>query len=97
MTQLDIELLLLEIVKEIQTQSGRPLDELSTESKPIGEVSGFDSLNGVEATIDACGRLGIDVSFNNVFLDDDKRSGALTVRQAALRLMPFVSQATTAL
>lgn len=83
MTQLEIEKMLIAVVTEIQRISGRDIVPMSGKTKPVLDVPGFDSLNGVEATVDALDRLNLDLGFNNVFVESDK---ALTIQQAAERL-----------
>lgn len=83
MIQTEIEQMLIAVVCDIQRLSGREAVPVSVATCPIYDMPGFDSLNGVEATVDALGRLGLDLEFNNVFVEQDK---ALTIQQAAARL-----------
>jgi len=84
MKKKEIEQMLINVVRELQELSGRDMVEISTGTRPIEDVPGFDSLNCVEATIDAASRLGEEVNFNNVFFDGNK---SLSIQEAAVRLM----------
>ena len=84
MTQNEIETLLITLILEIQKASGRPLADLNPDSCPLLDVPGFDSLNGVEVTVDILDKLKLDLEFNNVLVDKDK---PLTIKDAAARLV----------
>ena len=83
MTVKDVESALSEAVREIQTLSGRPVEGIGPDSRPIGGIAGFDSLNGVEVGAIVTDKLGIDVG-ENPLLDEDGNS--LTIRAAATRI-----------
>ncbi len=91
MNQMEIEQMLADVVCKIQEESGRALVPVSRSTRPILDIPGFDSLNGVEVTIEALDYLHLDLEFNNVFLADDK-STVLTIEQAAIRLATCVSE-----
>ena len=84
MTKNEIEQLLIQIVCRLQDLSGRERVEVTLGTKPIHDMPGFDSLNGVEATIEIGDELHLEFDFNNVLVADDK---ALTIEQAADRLL----------
>lgn len=48
MTFKEIKEVLLQVILEIQSGSGRPVPEIHDELRPIGDFEGFDSLNAVE-------------------------------------------------
>jgi acyl carrier protein len=83
MTATEIEQLLIAAICEVENQSGRPKPDLTPDSRPLEELEEFDSLNGVEVTVDVLEKLGVDSVFNNVLVEDDK---ALTIAEAAKRL-----------
>jgi acyl carrier protein len=83
MTNSELEALLIELVCTLQKISGRELVAIDANTKPVLDVPGFDSLNGVEVTVEVMDRLKIETAFNNVLVDDDR---ALTISQAAERL-----------
>ena len=84
MKQYDVEQLLIDVVREIQELSGRHVAALTGASRPILDMPGFDSLNGVEATVEVIDRLDSQLTFNNVFVEN---GAALTIQQAAARLL----------
>ena len=92
MKQDEIEGMLIAVVCELQELSGREAIPVSATTRPVLDMPGFDSLNGVEATIDALDRLKLDLDFNNVFVENDK---ALTIRQAASRLVACMAKQAT--
>jgi acyl carrier protein len=83
MTKSELEVLLIELVCTLQKISGREPVAIDANTKPVLDVPGFDSLNGVEVTVEVTDRLKIETDFNNVLVDDDR---ALTIAQAAERL-----------
>ena len=80
----DIEKLLIDVACDVQKMSGREVVNLTSESRPLLDMPGFDSLNGVEATVDALNRLKLDLDFIDIFADEEK---ALTIREAATRIL----------
>jgi len=91
MNQTEIERMLIAVVCELQQLSGREIVTVSSKTRPVLDMPGFDSLNGVEATVGALDRLNLDLDFNNVFVENDK---ALTIQQAAARLHACIQQQT---
>jgi len=89
MTQTELEALITEVVNKVQTLSGRETVAITSSTRPVNDVPEFDSLNGVEATIEIMERLKIDLEFNNVLVD---KATALTVEEAAQRLLPLVNK-----
>jgi len=51
MTRNDAMKKVAEALRMIQEMSGRPLDEITEDTVPIGGLAGFDSLNGVEVAV----------------------------------------------
>lgn len=87
MNQSEIEQMLIDIVCQLQETSGRVEIAVNLDTRPILDMPGFDSLNGVEATIEALDRLNLNLDFDNVFVDAEK---TLTIQQAAARLLGCV-------
>lgn len=87
MGKTEIEILLITIVTNLQEISGREAIPVTRDTDPLEDLPDFDSLNGVEATVDAMEQLELDLDYNNVFVKDD---GTLTIAEAAERL--FESQ-----
>lgn len=71
-----------DVLTEIQRISGRETVEISSSSCPIGDLPGFDSLSGVEATVELSSRLGIDLAGVNAFANE-KGTRALRVSEIA--------------
>jgi len=71
-----------EVLQEIQSVSGRPATQISEHTRPIGDLDEFDSLNGVEATVELSDRLGIELPGVNAFVNE-KGTKALTVSEVA--------------
>jgi hypothetical protein len=90
MTQLEIEELLIKSVAHLQELSGRVFVPITADSNPLEELEDFDSLNGVEVTVDIFEQIELDIEFNNVFVMDDK---ALSIRDAAARISEQVLKA----
>ncbi len=90
MTQTEIEQALVKAVCHTQESSGRDLINVTPETSPIGELPGFDSLNGVEITVEIIEVIKKDLPFNNVFVVEGKAK-ALTIREAAKRLLTFLN------
>lgn len=91
MTQNELEEMLIAIVNEIQELSGREKTALSPASNPITDLPGFDSLNGVEATVEIITRININIKSDNVFVEDGK---PLTIAQVAKNLMACLQEET---
>ncbi len=88
MTQAEIERMLIEVVCQIQEISGREGVDVTSDTRPVLDMPGFDSLNGVESTIELSGRINKDVPFNNIFVEESK---ALSIRQAGTRLLACIN------
>ena len=61
---------LVKVLHEIQSNSGRKCGELTRQSCPIGDLPGLDSLNGVEATVELAGRVGLKAADASLFVDE---------------------------
>jgi len=88
MTKSELEVLLIKLVCALQKLSGREQVAIDADTKPILDVPGFDSLNGVEITVEVIDLLKIETDFNNLLIDDDR---ALTISEAAERLETCLS------
>ena len=67
----EIRAAVIGVVREIQEMSGRELTSVTPETRPVGDLPGFDSLNGIEGTIMLSERLGISIPLDvNVFLNE---------------------------
>ena len=87
----EIQAIVLEVLREVQTLSGRSWTGLDPTAKPIGHLHGFDSLSGVEATVIVEEKLGCrDLEVDSVFISEDGKR-ALTVREVAQRISKLLT------
>lgn len=89
MTQIEAEQLLIELVKKIQLISGRPEAKIDGSTRPILDLPDFDSLNGVELTVEIADKIKFEPKFNNILAAEDK---ALSITEAAQRLLNYLQQ-----
>lgn len=87
MTKTDIEQMLIEAICKIQELSGREKVPVDAKTRPVLDLPDFDSLNGVEITVELMDRLKVDLDFNNVLVEDNT---VLTISQAAARLQIYL-------
>jgi acyl carrier protein len=85
MNHAEVVSVLLDVLTSIQQNSGRDIASISGNTCPIGDLDGFDSLNGVEATVELADRLGVEISGTSVFVNESGTK-ALTVTEVAERL-----------
>lgn len=71
-----------DVLADIQVVSGREMSAISESTCPIGDLAEFDSLNGVEATVELSSRLGFDLPGVNAFVNESGTK-ALTVSEVA--------------
>jgi len=84
----EIQKVVLEVVCEIQKQSGRPIPEVICGTLcPIGDFDGFDSLNAVEVSVQLTEKLGCEVD-GNPFVSGRR---PLKVEEIAQRLHQVVN------
>lgn len=79
----EVRNLLVKAIAEIQHKSGRPVDTIDDEMRPMSDLEGFDSLNSEEVTVILLEDLVFDEDVNP-FAGDD--GGELTIGQIADRL-----------
>ena len=79
----------IQAIKRVQEDSGRPAGVIDSGTKPIGDATGFDSLNGIEATVILSESLDYDIPDDNLFASEDGRR-ALTIGKVADRLCAMV-------
>lgn len=76
---------LIQIIHDIQTQSGDPVGDIDEQTIPINDVEGFDSQRGIETTIEIETRLGIILPEGiNLFVSEDHRP--LSLLEIAIRV-----------
>ncbi len=77
--------LVIDVVSDIQSHSGRQSIALTGKSHPIGDLLGFDSLNGIEVTTELAYRLGCEFSEGNLLVDETGNR-ALSIEEIATRI-----------
>ena len=65
-------------VEKVQETSGREKGEIGIHTRPIGDTTGFDSLNGIEVTVAISECLDHEFTDNNLFVTRDGQ-GALSI------------------
>jgi hypothetical protein len=89
----EIQSILIQVLQDVQSVSGRAWPGLDAAQKPIGCLEGFDSLSGVEATVMVEEKLGCgDLAVESIFVSEDG-SHALTVKEIALRISKLLAVA----
>ncbi len=80
----------VQTVTQIQEVSGRSSDSIGLSTRPVGDVEGFDSLSGVEATVMLSESLGIALpdDYNPFISDDGERT--LSIGEIADTLSTYV-------
>lgn len=80
--------MIMKTLADLQAASGRACGELTAETKPIGDLAGFDSLSAIEATVAIEAALGVELTSDNVLVSEIAgRKRALTIGQAAQRIV----------
>lgn len=82
----------VEVLKTVQQVSGREIGEISEKTCPIGDLDGFDSLCGVEASVELSEKLDFELPGTNVFVNE-KGTKALTVGEIAEAICQRVEEA----
>ena len=72
---------------ELQASSGQPAEAAEGTTRPIGDLTGFDSHAGLEFTCAIEVSIGIDVPIDENLCVDDARNRARTVAEIVGRIM----------
>lgn len=78
MSRQEIVKLVTETVMEIQEKSGRPVPTMTGETRPLLDLAGFDSLNGLELTHMLAAALGFEPPMTLCKSDDGRRALSIT-------------------
>jgi len=84
----EIESVIVAVLREVQTISGREWTDLGPESRPVGDLDGFDSLSGVEVTVAIEQRL--ECKFEKSIFTSDDGTRALNLKQISDRVANIV-------
>lgn len=68
----DVKVKLIEVLQEIQSDSGYEATPITGKTCPMTELKGFDSLLCIEATMMLADKLGVEIpNDRNIFLSKD--------------------------
>lgn len=76
----EIESVVVGVLREVQTVSGRSWTDLDADSRPLGDLDGFDSLSAVEVTVAIEQKLGSKFDVESIFTSEDGKR-ALSIKQ----------------
>lgn len=82
MTAAEIEVVIVEVLKELQAGAGTAPREITPAVKPLLDLEFFDSLLAIETTLVLEERLECKFEVDSVFIDKDTE-GALTISEIA--------------
>ena len=72
----------IQVLDQLQKDIGRQAVRMSASTRPIGDLEQFDSLNGVEATVEIADKLNVELPGVSVFVDETG-TRALSVSEIA--------------
>jgi acyl carrier protein len=85
----EIESVIAEVLRDAQTTSGREWTDLNSESRPLGDLEGFDSLSAVEVTVGVEQKLGCKLDVESIFTSEGGKS-ALSLKQIGERVVEML-------
>ncbi len=91
MTRKQVEAAVIGAIAEIQEMSGRECLNIDAKTIPICDVPGFDSLNGLEATVEIAGRLKMEIPNETNIFTNEAGDRALSVCEIGDRLMEIAA------
>jgi len=87
----DVRTIVIQVLQEVQTVSGREWNGIDASAAPVGTLDGFDSLCAVEATVLVEEKLGCrDLDVQSIFVSEDHKR-ALTVDEISLRISKILA------
>ena len=96
MDKQEIVTTIVQTVAHVQKVSGRSSVGIGLSTRPVEDVEGFDSLNGVEAIVMLSESLGVDLPEDyNPFISSDGRR-ALSVDEIADTLSTYIGEKAVA-
>lgn len=87
MTRKQAEAAVIVAITGIQEMSGRECLDISGKTVPICDVPGFDSLNGLEATVEIAANLKMEIPNETNIFTNEVGDRALSVCEIADRLL----------
>jgi hypothetical protein len=92
----DLQATIIQVLQTVQHLGGHATQEIRSETVPLRDLQGFDSLTGVETTSLLAEQLGWDLSLEgkrqNLFVSEDGKR-VLTVTEIADRVRPLLEHA----
>lgn len=92
MTIQELEQVIIEVLVWIQTESGREVPPVDGRTRPIGDLPGFDSMSGLEATVELGQRLGCEIPEDVNLFVNDKGTRALRIEEVARQIEAMLLQ-----
>jgi hypothetical protein len=94
MDRQQIQEFLIEVLTQLQTESGHEPVAISGGTCPINGIPGFDSLTALEATVEVGRRLGRAMPLENIFVNDEGNS-SLCIQEITERLHKILDPKVT--
>jgi len=85
MNKEEILKIIISVLQEIEKNLGNEKTEITSRTRPIGDLAEFDSLTSITATIDCLECLKLNSDIQSLFVGNDSQGNpcALTVDEAA--------------
>src|SRR5712691_3762027 len=96
MTPGELTTLIVEVLSGLQQESGRSDVEIVETTRPIGDLPRFDSLSGLEATVELADRLDCHIPEDTNLFINESGTRPLRVHQVAERLNRLLNSKITA-
>ena len=81
--------LVIDAIRQVQGASGRAAEGIESDTRPFNDVEGFDSLNGIEATLLLSETLGQELP-DSVFVPSEGNR-VLSIKEIAENACKYVS------
>lgn len=95
MSSEDVEVKLIEVFQEIQSDSGYQATQITGTTCPITDLEGFDSLLCIEAIGMLADKLNVEIpNGNNIFLSEDGKRW-LTIEESVAVVCEIVNRGGT--
>lgn len=87
MSRDDLNRIVISTITQLQEQSGRSARGINEKVCPIGDLPGFDSLNGLELSIELSGQLNVPIDSKLLLTPTGGKSP--TISQIVDRIIPL--------